>query len=257
MISLCRIQFVSWLALIIVRSVSQATVKTEIPGAMAGIMSLSLRNGGLNKFGALQSTLTILPPSPSSRVDGTKLTRKDRLESLADVPTDDRASEVASALAVSGFFGICGLANVFGLDDITPYSNLAVTTMVTVGILDNFYDALRFGSSLLKDKLNNDNVQLPEKGSMPLNLGTGQLTGTVARGLTRLISVDTERDCQCEAAAFFVAYSLGLPCFAFRPNALEVRRRVFCRNYYSECHIVLLLINHSSTHRLQYWWLNP
>jgi len=81
-----------------------ATVKTEIPGAMAGIMSLSLRNGGLNKFGALQSTLTILPPSPSSRVDGTKLTRKDRLESLADVPTDDRASEVASALAVSGFF---------------------------------------------------------------------------------------------------------------------------------------------------------
>jgi hypothetical protein len=39
------------------------------------------------------------------------------------------------------------------------------------------------------------------------------------------MNVDTERECECEAAAFFAAYSLGLPCFAFRPNALEVRQQ--------------------------------
>uniref|UniRef100_A0A7S2E3J6 Uncharacterized protein n=1 Tax=Helicotheca tamesis TaxID=374047 RepID=A0A7S2E3J6_9STRA len=58
-------------------------------------------------------------------------------------------------------------------------------------------------------------------------MGSGQLTGTVVRGLSRLFSVDTERECECEAAAFFAAYSLGLPCFAFRPNALEAAVLVF------------------------------
>jgi hypothetical protein len=42
------------------------------------------------------------------------------------------------------------------------------------------------------------------------------------QGFNRLLQVDTERECQCEeAAAFFVAYSLGLPVFSFQPNALE------------------------------------
>jgi hypothetical protein len=39
--------------------------------------------------------------------------------------------------------------------------------------------------------------------------------------LTRLLTVDAERESQCEAAALYTAYVLGLPCFAFRPNALE------------------------------------
>ena len=205
-------------------SLSQATVKTEQAGVMAEIMSLALANGGLSQFGSLQKTVTMLPPAPSSRVrllDGTTKTRQQRLESLPNVPTDDRGSEVASALAVSGFCGICGLANIFALDDITPYSNLALTAILAVGVLDNFYDALQFGASLLKEKTKGLS-ELPQKGSLPMNLGSGKLTGTVVRGLSRLTSVDTERDCQCEAAAFFVAYSLGLPCFAFRPNALEV-----------------------------------
>ena len=206
----------------------QATVKTEQPSVMARIMSLSMKNKSLSKFGSLQTTLTTLPPAPSSRVtlrDGTKKTRQERLKTLANVPTDDRASEVSSALAVSGFCVICFMANFFGMEDITPYSNFAVTAIVTVGILDNFYDALKFGSSLLKDKTNVKQLELPEKESMPMALGSGQVTGTVVRGLSRLISVDTERECQCEAAAFFAAYTLGLPCFAYRPNALEVSKR--------------------------------
>jgi hypothetical protein len=36
-----------------------------------------------------------------------------------------------------------------------------------------------------------------------------------------------ERQCQTEAAAFFAAYNLGLPCFGFQPNALEAAVMVF------------------------------
>lgn len=99
----------------------------------------------------------------------------------------------------------------------------------TVALVDNAYDALKGvgkGLNLLaqgKIKL----PELPDKDKMPLGLGTGQVSGTVTAGLTRLLSVDTERDCQCEAASFFVAYSLGLPCFAFRPNSLEAVVMIF------------------------------
>jgi hypothetical protein len=36
-----------------------------------------------------------------------------------------------------------------------------------------------------------------------------------------------ERQCESEAAAFYVAYALGLPCFAFQPNALEAAIMMF------------------------------
>jgi hypothetical protein len=62
---------------------------------------------------------------------------------------------------------------------------------------------------------------LPEKSSLPLGLGTGQWTGSIVRGWSRLVTVDSEREAACEAAALYTAYVLGLPCFAFRPNALE------------------------------------
>ena len=99
-------------------------------------------------------------------------------------------------------------------------------SIVTVGVVDNFYDVLKLGSNVAVSAIdtsdsNKEKMKLPEKDSLPLGLGSGKLTGTVVRGLTRLLSVDTERECQCEAAALHAAYVLGLPCFAFRPNSLE------------------------------------
>jgi len=201
---------------------------------MSTVMSLALRNGAVDQYGGLQRTMSPLPQTPNTRVrcpDGKYKTRQKRLEDLPDVPSDERGNEVASALGVGAVAALCVLANLFGMEDVTPYSNVVLGAIIGFGVVDNFYDILRFASGLVNkqvdEKVENTfledkvNVKLPEKGSMPLTLGTGQATGTVLRGVTRLLSVDTERECQCEAAAFFAAYSLGLPCFAFRPNALE------------------------------------
>lgn len=87
---------------------------------------------------------------------------------------------------------------------------------MTVGVLDNFYDIIKFAvGTFAKDSLG----KLPDE--LPLSLGSGNVSSTVVKGLNRLLKVDTERECECEAASFFTAYSLGLPCFSFRPNALE------------------------------------
>lgn len=195
-------------------------MKAEDTDVMANIMSLCLQNGGVNEFGSRQADLTLFPASQDASVmcpDGTKKTRRERLGSLADIPQDDRAGEISAALTVAGIVGVNTLANFAGLHDVTFYTNTIVAFGLGVGILDNFYDVL----ALVAGQIKNDKIQLPEKGSMPLRLGTGQATGNVARGLSRMFTVDTERECQCEAAAFFAAYTLGLPCFAFRPNALE------------------------------------
>ena len=213
-----------------------AAATTESPSAMSSVMSLSMANGGIKNFGALQSFVTTVPTNPNTKVvcpDGVRRTRSERLAILQPVPMDDRAKEITSALAVAGLLSLClvvrSFGSLFGLDDLQGPADLVIGSALAVGFVDNFYDAIKGIASLVantqKDKIpevvKNANVGLPDKEGMPLGLGQGKITGTVVRGLTRLLSVDTERECQCEAAAFFVAYALGLPCFAFRPNALE------------------------------------
>lgn len=144
------------------------------------------------------------------------------------------------------------VANVLGMDDVTPITNTLVMAGITLATIDNFYDlwqmllqqtqeavaakaaqtvATSATSTTTTSSTNaadqpttlSTPILLPDKKDMPLQLGTGQVTGTIIRGLMRLLTVDTERECECEAAALVAAYTLGLPCFAFRPNALEVR----------------------------------
>jgi len=208
----------------------QATVKSQDALIMADMLALAIRNpGGLSQYGILQSSILEMPISLTQRVvcpDGSRKTRRERLNSLPDVPTDDRSAEVTSAAFTLGIVGICFLANIFGMDEITPVTNFIWFSIVAVGVVDNFYDVLKMGSSVAVSSLdtseaNKERMKMPEKGSLPLGLGSGKLTGTITRGLTRLLSVDTERECQCEAAALYAAYVLGLPCFAFQPNSLE------------------------------------
>jgi len=207
---------------------------------MATVLSLALQNGALSFYGSRQADITQLPSSPDSFVPQTSMTRAERLEKLADVPKDERGKEVTAALATMSVVGVClvlqGVGNGLGLDDLTPYTSLVLYGILGVGIVDNFFDAIQtFMSFVVKmnaEKLPDavKNVKGPEKGSLPLGLGSGAITGTVVKGLGRLGSVDTERECQCEAAAFYAAYSLGLPCFGFRPNALEAAILTFESN---------------------------
>jgi len=214
----------------------QSTVKTQDAKAMAEVMSLASRNGGIRNYGSLQADIIQLPTSPTSKVkcpDGSYKTRQQRLDSVSDVPFDDRSKEIASALAVSAVAGACVFANFFHVDDLTPYANLLLTGIVAIGVVDNFYDLIKTGTNIAAKQMAKDDAsaagsdmtsqdfKLPDKESLPLGLGSGNLSGSVVRGLTRLLTVDAERESQCEAAALYAAYMLGLPCFAYRPNALE------------------------------------
>ena len=187
---------------------------------MANIISLASTNGGISNYGKLQTDIIALPASPTSRVrcpDGSMKTRSERLADLPEVPTDERNKEVTSALGVAGIIGFCGVVNVLGLDPLTSITNPLWILIVLLGVVDNFYDMIKFGA---KTASNNENLQdLPE--NLPLGIGSGQFSGSVVKGFNRLLVVDTERECQCEAAAFFTAYSLGLPVFSFQPNAFE------------------------------------
>jgi hypothetical protein len=197
----------------------QAAAAAQDAKLMAKIMSLATKNRSISQYGILQREFAPLPVRRDSRVkcpDGRTRTRAERLDSLPDIPTDDRGKEVTSALAVSTVLGFCWVAGILGLDDITPLTNTFGFLIVFVGVVDNFFDLIKFGVKTLgSEKIGN----IPD--NLPLGLGSGQITGTVVKGINRLIQVDTERECECEASAFFAAYTLGLPCFSFRPNALE------------------------------------
>ena len=200
---------------------------------MAKSLSLAIKNGAISNYGTLQNTINPIPRTSNFiPFGGNKQANIERLQSLPAVPDDDRAAEISQAVTFATVAGSCVAINVFGglfgLDDVTPWTNLILGIMITTVVIDNFFDVIVMGGSAVA-KMNEDklpdsakNINAPKKEEMPLGLGTGSMTGTIVRGLTRLLSVNTERDCQCEAASVFAAYSLGLPCFAFQPNALEV-----------------------------------
>lgn len=199
---------------------------------MANMLSLTIKNGAILRYGSLQGSINLFPKtSASAFAFGNTNNQEERLQDLPPVPDDDRATEVSQAVIFSGVLASCVGINVFsglfGLEDLTIWTNLILGVAITTLVLDNFFDVIVSGGSAVA-KLNEDklpdgakNLNAPKKEEMPLGIGTGIITGTVVRGLNRLLSDNTERDCQCEAAAVFAAYSLGLPCFAFQPNALE------------------------------------
>jgi len=212
----------------------QSTVKTEDAKTMASVMSQCLRNPkGVTQYGAQQADLRMLPASPTAKVrcpDGKLKTVRERLDSVAAIPVDDRASEVAAALLFAATVVSCEATNLLpGLEDVQPVANFILAAVIGVVAIDNFYDILKNGSQFVVNQIGKDpaggksknNFQLPDKDSLPAGLGSGQATGRVVRGLARLLAVDAEREAANEAAALYAAYVLGLPCYAYRPNALE------------------------------------
>ena len=191
---------------------------------MQTVLTLSRRNsGGLNQYGSLQADIQLLPSTPNQKVkcpDGTLKTRAERLDQVAEIPTDEREEEVVSALIFAALCGACILTDVLSMDTIAPFANVALGSALVIGAVDNFFDLFKTIAQMVQ-KDSDNKIELPDKSSLPMGLGSGKLTGKVVNGLGRLLTVDPERESQCEAAALFCAYNLGLACFAFRPNALE------------------------------------
>jgi hypothetical protein len=195
------------------------------------------------------------------------MTRQERLDKLEDVPTDERAKEVTAAfttmIIVGSSFILQGVGNGLGLEELAFYTSLLSYGIFGILIVDNFFDAIQSFSSFVV-KMNAEklpdavkNASGPNKDTMPLELGSGKVTGTVVRGLTRLVSVDTERECQCEAAAFFAAYSLGLPCFSFRPNALEAAVMLFESKDATENKDLDSLLSDTGIMKMLIWLMAP
>lgn len=230
-------------------SLVDATALASDARIMADVLSLSKRNGAITRYGTLQNDIDLVPRSPdggrsmsssSSSFSygggrGGDWERKIRkLASLPPVPDDDRAMEVTQAVVFGALITVCVGLNVIGgvfhtLEDCTPWTNLFLGIVTSVVIIDNSFDVL-VGTTQTLTNLNKDKIptmvsktvqSIPPKEDMPLGIGTGIVSGSIVRGLTRLSKDDTERDCMCEAAAVYIAYVLGLPCFAFRPNANE------------------------------------
>lgn len=223
---------------------AQSTVKTQDAKLMADVAGQCLRNpGGWREYGAQQTAVRLFPLNPDVKVlcpDGQRKTLAERLVSSPDVPTDDRAVEVASAVAFGATAVACELTNLLDVVDAEPAANAVLALMLSVTVVDNCYDALsvvaRWAAAQLPSigSRGSDAAapiegsagrgtgwQWPAKGTLPLGLGSGRVTGAVVRGWTRLATVDAAREAQCESAALYAAYVLGLPCFAFSPNALE------------------------------------
>lgn len=206
---------------------------------MARVIRLCIRNSfgskqygvGIQQYGQQQRDIRILPMSNYNQKilcpDGSRKTVQERLDSYEDIPTDDeRIAEVTSA----GLFGATvvtsEIINLFSANDSIEHwvTSAVLTLMISVTIIDNGYDFINMASQFALSQMkmeNKEKFQLPDKGSLPLNLGQGMITGSIVRGFTRLLTIDPIREAQCEAAALYTAYALGLPCYPYRPNAFE------------------------------------
>lgn len=195
---------------------------------MRDVMQQISRSNGCKQFGLQQvDGIRLFPMSPTQKIacpDGTMKTMQERFVDSPVFPLDDRVDEINSAIIFTAVAVACEATNIFGIDGIQGPANFVLTSMIFIVAIDNFYDIIKTASQFAMSKVNSKAVQgfkLPEKRALPLGLGSGDLTGTVVRGVTRLVTNDPQREAICEGAALVTAYVLGLSCYAFRPNAYE------------------------------------
>jgi hypothetical protein len=210
-------------------------VKTQSALSMAQVIRLCIRNSGkysIQQYGLQQRDIRLIPSNyDQTRIvcpDGIKRTANERLLLMDDIPTDERFNEIMSASIFGGTVLTSEIINLSTVSDSIEHiiTSFILTILISITIIDNGYDVIKMGTQFIMSQIKMDNkdkekFQLPEKNVLPFNLGQGMITGSVVRGFTRLLTIDTIRESQCEAAALYTAYVLGLPCFAYRPNAYE------------------------------------
>jgi hypothetical protein len=140
------------------------------------------------------------------------------------LPRDERGAEVSWTVSYLLILSLCFGRNALGgfdPDYSSFLSDFVIWGSITTLVVDNVYGIAKKASEILPN--------LPELPSVPDDaiVGKGRTTGKIVKGLTRLLSTDTQRECRTEAACLVVGYNLGLPCFSFRANALEAAALVY------------------------------
>ena len=133
---------------------------------------------------------------------GARPTSTATILSLAEVPTDNRSSEIGAAAALLGIVStllILSLADL--LDFLIPFGDQfaefsAPSTPLVFAVTTSFWAA--------------DHYSL-----------RGEPSSTLGRGIGRLVQRDLQRETLTESAAFTVGYLLGLPCMAYQPTAIR------------------------------------
>eukprot|EP00549_Striatella_unipunctata_P008448 CAMPEP_0118714294 /NCGR_PEP_ID=MMETSP0800-20121206/26103_1 /TAXON_ID=210618 ORGANISM="Striatella unipunctata, Strain CCMP2910" /NCGR_SAMPLE_ID=MMETSP0800 /ASSEMBLY_ACC=CAM_ASM_000638 /LENGTH=462 /DNA_ID=CAMNT_0006620063 /DNA_START=445 /DNA_END=1833 /DNA_ORIENTATION=- len=210
--------------------------KVEDPGAMSEVLNKCISNGAIQSYGSMQPDVNFLgtpQPTQSKKKNfwnfggsSQEESNQDEPDSLSPVYTlDDRDTEISGALATSTVIFIFLFSNFFHKNDwseVTLGSDVLVFGGLVFGVLDAV-DGLvpsQLVNAIDSLKKDNDNIKVPSVSSI-LGVEKGYISSTVLKGYKRLLSQSLERECQCDAAAFYIAYNLGLPFFAFRPNSLE------------------------------------
>jgi hypothetical protein len=167
-------------------------------------LSLCKQNGSISNFGSLQATIKPLPSDTYSSSGGifggrpqkTK-SRKEIMDDLPPVPSDDRMAETSAALFVVLTISTALLCKglvplLFDRDGeytiiTTVVPDIIILTVVGGLLLDNFYGI--FSSFLNMINILPKNIKLPPKES--LVVFQGNFSKQVIAGLNRLTTVDT------------------------------------------------------------------
>jgi len=166
------------------KALVDVAVSEGTPGAILDSLSVASTNGACRVFASPQLRLPSRPP-PSA------------LEGLPAVPGDKRGSEVAAAGTLSVSLG-------------------AVFAWEVADLID-FADVTEVSAPPLQIVL----LTLAAGWAFDRYARSGELSGLVGRGLSRLFSRDLQRECTVESASFLVGYLLGLPCCPFAPTVYK------------------------------------
>lgn len=247
------------------------------------VMSLCIQNTIIQNYGQQVRNIILYPIRSDSKItcpDGKVRTRQQRIELSIDdnnsIPIDDRVVEVSSAMTAVGIAVSCEITNLFPdgtliHDNISPEANILISLGILIGVIDNFYDVLQKSIQFLVNLVGNSNEQLkdtvnkanlPAKKQLPGQLGQGIYTGTIVRGLTRLLTMDPEREAKCEASALYIAYILGLPCYPYQSNAYEasiltIQSSSTNKNTDTSTSNLSSLLTQSGIQRMVMWLLAP
>lgn len=170
------------------KSLIDTAAATDDAKVMTRVLSLIQKDGASSRFASDQNRLTLLPTDPRQRAKA--------IADAPELPEDQRELEVSAGLAFALVAGV------------------SVATQLTGSLFQGHDDPLSAAVLAL----------LAVGAVWDVSAGGSKFVTLVSSGLRRLTLDDPERELECEAASFLVAYLTGLPCFCYSPNVIQAAK---------------------------------